>query len=116
MHVTENPGIMAPKMKGLFYLFFLLDDKSRNRQLLASAQQFHSSKVNIFAIPLASPLHLQNGCCSSTEFLFKKTSFFCPFHKESKNFPLTASFSFLFLFSFSFSFPLYSFFPLSTKE
>lgn len=49
MHVTENPGIMAPQIRGLF---FSLNNKSRNRQLLALAQQFHSAKVNIFAIPL----------------------------------------------------------------
>lgn len=83
MHMTEHPDIMAPK------IIILLNKKSRNRQCqLALALQLHSAKVNIFAIPLASLSHLQNGTTALFYFHSRKTNFISLFYKESINFPI----------------------------
>lgn len=68
MHVTENPGVMAPrKIKG--YCSHQVDEPEAGgcRQL---APQLHCARVSASAGPLASPSQFQNGCRSPVMFPF----------------------------------------------
>lgn len=68
MHVTENPGVMAPrKIKG--YCSHQVD-KPEAGGCWQLAQQLHCARVSASAGLLATPSQFQNGYCSPVIFPF----------------------------------------------
>lgn len=87
--MTENPGLVVPKDRGLY---FSLNKKSRNRPSLALAQQLQCQGHHHLCSSLSLSLTFTKRLLQLYSISIQgRPSLICPFYEESMNLPLRLS-------------------------